>query len=127
MCGHVVGPQTETGRTAATSVPGIWADDNFSDIRAQVITAAAGGLAAGDAINADLLIVADAWRAQMPARPTGKAGQGRHPNGHRRMGRRRGRAWPWRAGVQAGGWSGRGIDQAAPVGGDQARGHQVGS
>ena len=45
-------PCDATGRT---DVPGVWVAGNVADPRAQVMTAAAGGLAAGAAINADLI------------------------------------------------------------------------
>ena len=41
--------------TGRTSVPGVWAAGNIVDPRAQVITAAGAGSAAGIAMNADLV------------------------------------------------------------------------
>ena len=53
--GHVIGSQIPADSTGATSVPGVWVAGNVSDVRAQMITAAAAGLNAGAAINADLV------------------------------------------------------------------------
>ncbi|WP_051476625.1 NAD(P)/FAD-dependent oxidoreductase [Arthrobacter sp. Br18] len=50
-----VGAYLETGPQGATAVPGVWAAGNASDLSAQVIASAAGGVAAGAAINADLI------------------------------------------------------------------------
>jgi len=62
MGGHVIGTQIEADPTGATSVPGVWVAGNLAAIQAQVITAAAAGLTAGAAINADLA-AEDARRA----------------------------------------------------------------
>jgi thioredoxin reductase/SAM-dependent methyltransferase len=53
--GHVVGSRIPADPTGATAVPGVWVAGNAADVLAQVMTAAAGGLAAGAAINADLV------------------------------------------------------------------------
>jgi thioredoxin reductase/SAM-dependent methyltransferase len=53
--GHIIGSQVPADPTGATTVPGVWVAGNVADVRAQVITAAAMGLAAGAAINADLI------------------------------------------------------------------------
>ncbi len=53
--GHVVGNRIPADATGATAVPGVWVAGNVADVRAQVIVAAAAGLAAGAAINADLV------------------------------------------------------------------------
>ncbi len=53
--GHVIGSQIPADPTGATTVPGVWVAGNVADIRAQVITAAAAGLNAAAAINADLI------------------------------------------------------------------------
>jgi thioredoxin reductase len=53
--GHTVGSAVPSGPTGATDVPGVWVAGNVTDLMAQVITAAAAGLQAGAAINADLL------------------------------------------------------------------------
>jgi thioredoxin reductase len=60
--GQLIGTQVEAGPTGATSVPGVWVAGNLASIQAQVITAAAAGLTAGAAINADLA-AEDARRA----------------------------------------------------------------
>jgi hypothetical protein len=52
---HTVGSRIEADATGATSVPGVWVAGNLADVQAQVITSAASGLAAGAAINADLI------------------------------------------------------------------------
>jgi thioredoxin reductase len=62
MGGHLIGTQIEADRTGATAVPGVWVAGNLADIQAQLVTAAAAGLAAGAAINADLA-AEDARRA----------------------------------------------------------------
>ena len=54
--GQVIGTHVETEPTGATAVPGVWAAGNLADIQAQVITSAAAGLAAGAAINFDLVM-----------------------------------------------------------------------
>jgi thioredoxin reductase len=41
--------------TGLTDVPGVWVAGNVTDLMAQVVTAAAGGVAAAAAINADLI------------------------------------------------------------------------
>ena len=41
--------------TGRTSVPGVWVAGNVTDLRAQVISAAAGGLNAAAMINMDLI------------------------------------------------------------------------
>jgi hypothetical protein len=53
--GHSVGSAVPSGPAGATGVPGVWVAGNVTDLMAQVITAAAAGLQAGGAINADLL------------------------------------------------------------------------
>ncbi|GAB2945650.1 NAD(P)/FAD-dependent oxidoreductase [Micromonospora polyrhachis] len=55
MRGHVVGSQVSADPSGATTVPGVWVAGNVADVRAQVIVAAAAGLTAGAAINADLV------------------------------------------------------------------------
>jgi thioredoxin reductase len=60
--GHVIGTQIQADPSGATSVPGVWVAGNLAAIQAQVITAAAAGLTAGAAINADLA-AEDAARA----------------------------------------------------------------
>jgi thioredoxin reductase len=53
--GHVLGTQLPADPTGATAVPGVWVAGNAADLRAQVISAAAAGLHAAAAINADLV------------------------------------------------------------------------
>jgi thioredoxin reductase/SAM-dependent methyltransferase len=60
--GHVLGSRIEADPTGATAVPGVWVAGNVTDVQAQVVTAAAQGVMAGAAINADL-VAEDARRA----------------------------------------------------------------
>jgi len=53
--GHVIGSQIPADPAGATTVPGVWVAGNVADVRAQVIAAAAAGLNAAAAINADLI------------------------------------------------------------------------
>ena len=53
--GEDLGSFVASGFGGATAVPGVWAAGNVTDLMAQVITAAGGGLMAGAAINADLM------------------------------------------------------------------------
>jgi thioredoxin reductase len=53
---HVMGTQIEADPSGATAVPGVWVAGNLASIQAQVIMAAAAGLAAGAAINLDLVL-----------------------------------------------------------------------
>ncbi|MET8308468.1 bifunctional NAD(P)/FAD-dependent oxidoreductase/class I SAM-dependent methyltransferase [Micromonospora sp. NPDC005173] len=55
MGGYVIGSQIPADATGATTVPGVWVAGNVADVRGQVIAAAAAGLGAGAAINADLI------------------------------------------------------------------------
>lgn len=50
-----IGKRVETNAQGATSVAGVWAAGNVSDLTAQVMASAAAGMAAGAAINADLI------------------------------------------------------------------------
>ena len=68
MDGHVVGSYVAADPTGATAVPGVWVAGNVADLMAQVIGAAAAGLSAGAAINADL--VAEDTRDAVAARKT---------------------------------------------------------
>jgi thioredoxin reductase len=52
--GYPVGTCIEADAAGATAAPGVWVAGNIADVRAQVITAAAAGLAAAAAINLDL-------------------------------------------------------------------------
>ena len=53
---HTVGTYIEADPTGATAVPVVWVAGNLANVQAQVITAAAAGLAAGAAINLDLVL-----------------------------------------------------------------------
>jgi thioredoxin reductase len=53
---HTVGTYIEADPTGATAVPGVWVAGNLANVQAQVITSAAAGLAAGAAINLDLVL-----------------------------------------------------------------------
>jgi thioredoxin reductase len=53
---HTVGTYIEADPTGATAVPGVWVAGNLTNVQAQVIAAAAAGLAAGAAINLDLVL-----------------------------------------------------------------------
>jgi len=55
MAGHVLGNSVPADATGATNRPGVWVAGNVTDPLGQVITAAAAGLQAGAAINADLI------------------------------------------------------------------------
>jgi thioredoxin reductase len=66
MGGHVVGSAVPAGPDGATAVPGVWVAGNVTDLRAQVVTAAAAGLQVGAMINADL--IAEETRLAVAAR-----------------------------------------------------------
>ncbi|KWV30467.1 FAD-dependent oxidoreductase [Micromonospora rifamycinica] len=53
--GHVLGNRLATDASGATGVPGVWAAGNVTDPQATVIAAAAAGLKAAAAVNADLI------------------------------------------------------------------------
>jgi thioredoxin reductase len=59
---HLLGTQVDADATGATTAAGVWVAGNVANIQAQVISSAAAGLAAGAAINNDL-VLADAARA----------------------------------------------------------------
>jgi thioredoxin reductase len=65
MDDHLLGTRIEADPTGATPVAGVWAAGNVTDYKAQVISSAAAGLAAGAAINADL--IAEEARAALEA------------------------------------------------------------
>jgi thioredoxin reductase len=74
IAGHVISSAIPADATGATAVPGVWVAGNVADPFGQVISAAAAGLQAGAAINADLIAeeTADAvarFRTQRPATP----------------------------------------------------------
>ena len=53
--GHLLGTQVESDPTGSTAAPGVWVAGNVSDMKAQVISSGAAGLAAAAAINNDLI------------------------------------------------------------------------
>jgi thioredoxin reductase len=61
---YLVGTHIEADPTGATAVPGVWVAGNLATLQAQVITSAAAGLAAGAAINLDL-VLAEARRQSL--------------------------------------------------------------
>jgi thioredoxin reductase (NADPH) len=65
--GQILGSYVPADPTGATAAPGVWVAGNIADLSAQVMSAAAAGLKAGAAINADL-VAADAALA-VAARP----------------------------------------------------------
>jgi len=52
---HVMGTAVPADPNGATAVPGVWVAGNVTDLTAQVIASASGGLRAGAVINADLI------------------------------------------------------------------------
>jgi thioredoxin reductase len=74
--GEGPGTRLTTDESGLTSCPGVWAAGNVTDVSAQVMTAAAAGLKAAAAINADLVMedtrqaveLARAGAADVPAR-----------------------------------------------------------
>ncbi|MFG3135727.1 NAD(P)/FAD-dependent oxidoreductase [Streptomyces sp. NPDC048211] len=66
MGGHTLGTYIAADPTGATEVPGVWVAGNVASLMDQVIGAAAAGLKAGAAINADL--VAEDTRRAVEAR-----------------------------------------------------------
>ncbi|MFE2934140.1 NAD(P)/FAD-dependent oxidoreductase [Streptomyces sp. NPDC059278] len=55
MAGEVIGTYVETDAAGATEAPGIWAAGNVTDPKGQVVAAAAAGVQAAAAVNADLI------------------------------------------------------------------------
>ncbi|WP_088317060.1 methyltransferase domain-containing protein [Kineosporia sp. R_H_3] len=55
VLGHVVATQVPGGADGAPAAPGVWVAGNVTAAMAQVVSAAAAGLMAGAAINADLV------------------------------------------------------------------------
>ncbi|NYF54418.1 FAD-dependent oxidoreductase [Micromonospora purpureochromogenes] len=53
--GHVFGDHVAADASGATAVPGVWVAGNVTDPQATVIAAAAAGVRAGAALNADLI------------------------------------------------------------------------
>jgi SAM-dependent methyltransferase len=60
--GYLLGTQIDADANGATSAPGVWVAGNVASVRAQAVSSAAAGLAAGAVINGDL-ITADTARA----------------------------------------------------------------
>jgi thioredoxin reductase/SAM-dependent methyltransferase len=52
---QVIGRQIPADASGATAVPGVWVAGNVTDVRASVVAAAAAGVTAATAINADLV------------------------------------------------------------------------
>ncbi|PRY40744.1 thioredoxin reductase (NADPH) [Umezawaea tangerina] len=55
IMGHRFGDHAEADPTGATSIPGVWVAGNVTDPLAQVVMAAAAGVKAAAAVNADLI------------------------------------------------------------------------
>ncbi|MGS0688370.1 NAD(P)/FAD-dependent oxidoreductase [Nakamurella sp. GG22] len=53
--GHVMGTRIDTGPNGSTTVPGVWIAGNAGEPMAQVVNAAAGGLAAASAIIGEIV------------------------------------------------------------------------
>jgi thioredoxin reductase len=53
---YLIGTYIEADPVGATAIPGVWVAGNLANLQAQVMTAAAAGLAAGAAINYDLIL-----------------------------------------------------------------------
>ncbi|MBB2915329.1 thioredoxin reductase [Streptosporangium becharense] len=66
MGGHVIGTRIDADPSGATRVPGVWVAGNVTTLNEQVIGAAAAGVRAGAAINADL--IAEETRLAVAAR-----------------------------------------------------------
>lgn len=78
FAGAIVSKYIAADPMGATAVPGVWVAGNVADPFAQVIAAAAAGLRAGAAINADL-IEEDTARAVAAFRAERRAGHARQP------------------------------------------------
>jgi thioredoxin reductase len=76
---YVIGSAVPVGPGGATAVPGVWAAGNVTDLQAQVIVSAGAGVAAGAAINADL--VAEDARRAIEARRQQHVGGGHRSDG----------------------------------------------
>jgi thioredoxin reductase len=74
--GAAFGEFIESDPTGLTAVPGVWVAGNVTDLQAHVIAAAAQGVMAGAAVNADL-VAEDARRAADAVRAArGRVGAG---------------------------------------------------
>lgn len=80
MNGHVVGSRVVTGPDGATDVPGVRVVGNATDLRAQVMVAAAAGLGAGAALVAEL--GEEDTAAAVEAYRAGERTGGRHGHAH---------------------------------------------
>jgi thioredoxin reductase len=60
--GHVIATRIETGPNGATAVPGVWVAGNVNEPMAQVVNAAAAGLAAASAIIGEIVAAAPIHR-----------------------------------------------------------------
>ncbi|MFC4120854.1 bifunctional NAD(P)/FAD-dependent oxidoreductase/class I SAM-dependent methyltransferase [Nonomuraea zeae] len=70
--GHSIGVRVTVDAMGATSVPGVWAAGNVTNLTEQVMGSAAAGVRAGAAINADL--IAEETRAAVAAHRAGASG-----------------------------------------------------
>jgi thioredoxin reductase/SAM-dependent methyltransferase len=77
VAGHVVGTYVPSDANGATDVPGVWVAGNVTALAEQVIGAAAAGVRAGAAINADL-VAAETAAAVAARRPGGARATARH-------------------------------------------------
>lgn len=102
MGGVVFGRAVPADPTGATAVPGVWVAGNVTDLRAQVVTAAAAGLNTAAMINADL-VGEDTQRAVATARNSADAGA---EHDHQPPGMDVA-SWEERYRTSAGLWSGR--------------------
>ncbi|MGW4801016.1 FAD-dependent oxidoreductase, partial [Nonomuraea sp. NPDC004297] len=77
MNGFVIGTYIPADPMGGTGVPGVWVAGNVSNVTDQVVSAAAAGVRAGAAVNADL--IAEETRAAVAAR---RAAIAQAPPGH---------------------------------------------
>ncbi|MEW2544555.1 FAD-dependent oxidoreductase [Streptomyces sp. NPDC047002] len=77
VAGEVVGTYVPSDATGATEVPGVWVAGNVTSLAEQVVGAAAAGVRAGAAINADL-VAADTAAAVAARRAAGAPVAGAH-------------------------------------------------
>jgi thioredoxin reductase len=84
MGGYVIGSHIAADASGATEVAGVWVAGNVANLTEQVIAAAAAGVRAGAAINADL--IAEETRLAVAAARSRAAGRGsRAPSARRRV------------------------------------------
>jgi thioredoxin reductase len=72
--------------TGATGIPGVWSAGNVADLSAQVVVAAAAGMRAGAAINADLIAAEVAEAVERRARGAEPFSAESERRNHERMG-----------------------------------------